>query len=156
MVPDNVYIPVGGGGLITGIAGVIKALVPGCRVVGCSPANSPCLEMSVKAGRVLREGEFKNEDTYSSGTAGGIDDDSFTVEACSFLVDDWIQLSEEEIKGGVRFMFGEFKEVVEGAAGCGVAGWKKDERREGGERGVSVVVCCGGNVEAKEFAEMIG
>ncbi|GMI10804.1 hypothetical protein TrVE_jg12900 [Triparma verrucosa] len=155
VAPDNVYIPVGGGDLITGIASTIKALYPDCRIVGCSPENSPCLELSVKAGRVLREGEFKNDDTYSSGTAGGIDDDSFTVEACSFLVDEWIQVSEKEIKEGVRFMFDKFKQVVEGAAGCGVAGYTREVVSGGASGGVSVVVCCGGNVDAKLFAKMI-
>jgi len=153
VIPNHLYVPVGGGGLIIGIACAVKAEYPSCRIVGCSPENSPCLEMSVRAGRILSDGEFKNSPTFSSGTAGGIDADSFTFSAASYLVDDWIQVSEDEIAGGVKFMFEEHKEVVEGAAGCGVTGWRKDWKRKHGE--VCVVVCCGGNVDGKEFAEMI-
>lgn len=66
---DLVFVPVGGGGLISGIASVLKSIKPGVRVVGCQPAASAVLAASVEAGRLLQD--VVSEDTLSGATAGG-------------------------------------------------------------------------------------
>ncbi len=50
---DAVFVSVGGGGLISGIAGYLKAVRPGVRIIGCSPENSMVMMESVKAGKIL-------------------------------------------------------------------------------------------------------
>ncbi len=65
---DVMFVPVGGGGLIGGIAAVLKAAAPGCRVVGCQPAASDVMRQSVAAGHIV---DVPSEDTLSDGTAGG-------------------------------------------------------------------------------------
>ena len=67
---STVVVAVGGGGLASGVAGIIKALAPGTRVVGCSPANSAVMYHSLQAGRIL---DLASEPTLSDGTAGGQD-----------------------------------------------------------------------------------
>ena len=63
---DAVFVSVGGGGLIAGIASFVKHVKPSCMVVGCSAENSACMELSVKAGRLLVEGEFRDDPTVST------------------------------------------------------------------------------------------
>lgn len=64
---DVCIVPVGGGGLIGGIAAVLKAANPGCWVVGAQPAASDIMRQSVEAGRVV-DGPL--QDTLSDATAG--------------------------------------------------------------------------------------
>lgn len=62
-----VFVPVGGGGLISGIAGVLKAASADFTVVGCQPEASQVMKLSVEAGRIV---EAESLDTLSDGTAG--------------------------------------------------------------------------------------
>ena len=153
---EAVFVPVGGGGLIVGIAAYIKAVRPSCKIVGCSPTNSACLDLSVKAGRILREDEFPNQDTLSDGTAGGIDDDSCTYDFCSgegSLVDEWVDVSEEEIKTGLRLVMDDHKKIVEGAAGVSVGSYLKVKERYAELN--CVVVLCGRNISTSTFCDIV-
>jgi threonine dehydratase len=108
-------VAVGGGGLISGVAAYIKALKPSVCVVGCLPEKNACMYHSVKAGKILADGEsgnreegkqqyrFENGDTISDGTAGGIDEGSVTFDTCKSLVDKWVLVCEKEIKDGVWY-----------------------------------------------------
>lgn len=81
--PLVVIVPVGGGGLIAGIAAGLK-LCAGQRdtiVIGVQPDSNRCLFDSVRAGRILPEGEYINGATLADGTAGGVEEGSFTFEA---------------------------------------------------------------------------
>lgn len=64
---DLVIVPVGGGGLIGGIAAVLKAVAPGCTVVGAQPAASDVMRQSVAAGVIV---DAPSDDTLSDATAG--------------------------------------------------------------------------------------
>jgi threonine dehydratase len=66
---DAVFIPVGGGGLISGIAGYFKARRPSVRIVGCQPSASRVMYESIAAGRIL---DLPSEPTLADGTAGSI------------------------------------------------------------------------------------
>ena len=67
--PDAIFVSVGGGGLIGGIAGFIKEVLPECQIIGCQPENSKVMLESIKAGCILQDvPEFP---TLSDGTAGG-------------------------------------------------------------------------------------
>ena len=63
----TVYVPVGGGGLVSGIAAVLKGADKSIRVVGCQPKASAIMMQSVAAGKVV---EAPSQDTLSDGTAG--------------------------------------------------------------------------------------
>ena len=76
---DNVFIPIGGGGLISGIATYLKHINPDVKIIGCQPKNSAVMYESVKAGKIL---DIESLPTISDGTAGGIEKDSITFEIC--------------------------------------------------------------------------
>jgi threonine dehydratase len=137
---DQIFIALGGGGLLAGVAAWLKATNPGVRVVGCSPENSAVMIASLRAGRIL---ELESKPTLSDGTAGGIEPGAITFPLCQALADDYVTVGEEEILAAMRQIRESHGEVVEGAAGVALAGY----RRVGKPSERSVVILCGGNVD---------
>ena len=137
-VPDMhaVFVPVGGGGLISGIAGYLKAHDRAIQIFACQPANSPIMAESVKAGRII---EMNSLPTLSDGTAGGIEPDSITFEICKQHVDDYILLSEDEISSAIRQVLEKENMLIEGAAALTVAACIKTQARLAGSRIVLVL-----------------
>ena len=147
---DSVFVSVGGGGLISGIAGVLKSQFEKVHVVGCSPRNSCVMATSVKEGRVTNGPSLP---TLSDGTAGGVDEDAVTFPFCQKLVDEWCLVSEEEIAHAMRLIFDAHSMVIEGAAGVAVASFLKSAKRCRGER--VAIVLCGGRVARSVFAQTL-
>jgi threonine dehydratase len=147
---DCIMVSVGGGGLIAGIAGVVKALHRQTRIVGCLPAHSPAMAASVKAGRIV---DVQHRDTLSDGTAGGIEAGAITFEPCRKLVDDWVLVSEREIRKAMIRVFDSHRIVIEGAAGVTVAGFLKMAPQLSGK--TVALVICGGNIDARLFKTLI-
>jgi threonine dehydratase len=138
---DAVYVALGGGGLVSGIAGHLKSLRPQVEVVACSPENSPVMADSVRAGRILDQ---ESEPTLSDGTAGGLEPDAITFELCRALVDRFVEVSEADIRHAMRLIIGRHHTLIEGAAAVPVAALLDDRERVAG-RTVAVVLC-GANV----------
>ena len=119
---DAVFVPVGGGGLIAGIAGWLKHARPGIHVVGCQPRASAVMAASVRAGRLLESGrDVPFEPTLADAVAGGVEEGAVTFALCSELVDRWILLDEDEIVVAMRRVLGERFAMVEGSAALPVA-----------------------------------
>ena len=151
-LPDinSVFVPVGGGGLIGGIAGYLKAVKPSVHVYGCLPENSPVMHECIEAGHIV-EGTVLP--TLSDGTAGGVEKDAITFELCRDVVDSWIRVSEEEIQAGMKWIFENHGLVVEGAAGVSVAAFQKYVGHK--EMGKAVIILCGGNVDIQAFKKLV-
>jgi len=123
---DSVLVPVGGGGLIAGIAGFLKTMDNTIEIIGCQPENSCVMYESLKAGRIL---DIESKPTISDGTAGGIEPGSITLELCRELVDDFIIVTEEEIKKAIRLVLEKHYMLVEGGAALTVASFIKTKQR---------------------------
>lgn len=123
---DAVLVPVGGGGLIAGIAGILKSHSPAIEIIGCQPINSCVLYESVKADRIL---PLPSKPTLSDGTAGGIEAGAITFDLCRQLVDDYVLVSEEEIKAALRLVLREHHMLIEGSAALAVAAFLKSKER---------------------------
>jgi threonine dehydratase len=147
---DCIMASVGGGGLIAGIAGAVKARRQAVRIVGCLPANSPAMAASVNAGRIV---EVKTRDTLSDGTAGGIEPGAITLDPCRALVDDWALVSETEIRNALVRVFDLHRLVIEGAAAVAVAGFLKMAPQLAGK--TVVLVICGGNIDVDLFKGLV-
>ena len=147
---DAVYVAVGGGGLIGGIAAYLKRVMPAARVVGALPANSPVMAESVKAGRIVARESFP---TLSDGTAGGIEADAVTFPICRALVDEWELVSEQEIARSMRRFVDEHHMLIEGAAAVAIAALERNAARHRGHR-VGVVVC-GANVSMETLEQVL-
>ena len=134
---DAVFVTVGGGGLIAGIAGVLKSLRPNVRVIACQPSNDAAMMHSIRAGQIL---EIEPQPTVSDGSAGGIEPGSITFELCQTLVDEWIEVSESEIMIAMRDFIESQHQLLEGAAGVALAAFAKVADTYKGQR-VAIVIC---------------
>ncbi|HNP07031.1 MAG TPA: threonine/serine dehydratase [Cyclobacteriaceae bacterium] len=138
---DAVFVSIGGGGLIAGIAAYLKSVNPTIQIIGCLPANAPVMYESIKAGKIIDVPELP---TLSDGTAGGIDHDTITFDLCRDLIDDYILTTEEEILSAMRLVLKHHHHVIEGSAGVAVAAILKQKEKFKGKKVAAVI--CGSNV----------
>jgi threonine dehydratase len=148
---DTVVVPLSGGGLISGIALALKREEPSMRVVAVSAANARVMHESLEEGRPI---SFPEEKTIASALSGGIGlKNRYTFEIVRDLVDDYLLVSEEEIREAMAFAASEYKLLVEGGGAVGIAALLSGAFSGSGEN-VAVVVS-GGNVEAAVLSELI-
>ncbi|KAK1623025.1 tryptophan synthase beta subunit-like PLP-dependent enzyme [Colletotrichum phormii] len=136
---DNIFISMGGGGLISGIGSVLKSFAPNVRIFGVAATNSQALAESILAGKVV---ETEHLPTLAEAVAGGMDEDSITLPLAREVVDRVVECSEEEIADAMRRIAVEENMIVEGAAALALAGFEKVKGEVGGQ--TSVVLLCGG------------
>lgn len=148
---SRVYVAVGGGGLIGGMASYLAEFAPSVRLIGALPEASPVMSVSVAAGHVV---EMPTSPTLSDGTAGGMEADSVTFEVCRTLVHEWVTVSEEEIAGAMRLWAKHHPGEIEGAAGVAIAACLRDAGRIDGSR--AAIVICGGNIAHERWTAVTG
>ena len=139
---DNVFVAMGGGGLISGIGAVLKVTRPGIRVIGVSAVASAALAASMLAGRVV---ETVHLDTLADGVAGGVDAGSMTLALATAAVDRVLHCTEGEIAVALRHMAWGEHMLVEGAAALALAGYTQIAAECAGQ--TSVVLLCGANFD---------
>lgn len=147
---DAVVVAVGGGGMISGIATWIKEHSPTTKIIGASALNDRAMAASIEAGKVVTP-EFLP--TFSDGTAGAIEPDTFTFALCQQLVDVWVDITEADIAKAVTEMIDDHHQLVEGSAGVALAGATQHARQNPGAR--IVAVSCGGNVSSSSLARIL-
>lgn len=119
---NTVIIAVGGGGLIGGMAQVLKAHNPQMLIIGAQPTNSAVMVESLRAGHIV---DIPSDDTISDGTAGGIELDSVTFAQYQRYVDMTVLVSEREIVTAMRDYINRHHHLIEGAAGVALAATTK-------------------------------
>jgi threonine dehydratase len=146
---DVVLVPVGGGGLIAGVATAVKAVRPQARVIGVEPDASPDTQRSLRAGRRERvEIERSIADGQLLPEPG-----ERTFAVVSALVDDVVTVADDEIVATMRFLFERMKIVVEPSGASALAALIAGRVALDGAR--AGVVLSGGNVDAARFAELV-
>ncbi|WP_112242576.1 threonine/serine dehydratase [Kribbella monticola] len=141
---DAVFVAVGGGGLVSGVAAVLKRHLPDVKVYGASPVVDAAMAASVQAGRII---EVDGKPTLSDGTAGSVEPGSITFELCRSLVDEWVLVEEEEIRDALRLVIDTEHQLIEGSAAMAFAAARARRTEIAGQR--VAVVSCGGNISAK-------
>jgi threonine dehydratase len=140
---DAIVVAVGGGGLISGVASVLKKHLPGIRVYGASPASDDAMAASVRAGEIV---QIDAQETLSDGTAGSVEAGSITFDLCRELVDDWVLVEEDAIKSALRMVIDTEHQLIEGSAAMAFAAVRARRTELDGKR--VAVVSCGGNISA--------
>lgn len=148
--PDNILSTVGGGGLISGIGTYVNEKSPETKIVGCQPENSPEMSLSVRAGSYQ---EVESKPTLSDGSAGGFEPDSITFEMCKELIDDFILISEDEIKEAIRSVIKHHSKLIEGSAGVAVASVLKNPEQFTDQ--TTVIVVCGANISTEKLQTVL-
>jgi threonine dehydratase len=140
---DTVLVPLSGGGLMAGIAFVLKSANPMLRTIGITMERGPAMVESLRAGKVV---EIVEEPTLADALAGGLGrENHYTFEMIRAYVDDTILVSEEEIAAAMTFALEEQRLVVEGGGAVGIAALMSEKVRELGEN--VAVVLSGSNVD---------
>ena len=146
---DLVLVPVGGGGLIAGVATAVKALRPEARVVAVEPEQSPALHEALKAGRQMRVAPTSIADGLGAPFAG-----ENALAVAKELVDGSVLVSEEEIETAFRFLYARTKLACEPAGAATTAALlSKRVAAAPGETVVAVV--SGGNVAPETAAAIL-
>ena len=148
---DAVFVPIGGGGLISGIAGYLKSVNPRNKVIGCLPAQSPVMAESIKAGKII---EMETLPTLSDATAGGIEPGAITFDLCRQYVDDYSLVSEEEIKNAIISMIKTQHLLIEGASGVALAAFLRDSKKFQDKN--VVIVLSGANISFETLNGVFG
>ncbi|MEM1173609.1 MAG: threonine ammonia-lyase, biosynthetic [Pseudomonadota bacterium] len=141
-LPDALFVPVGGGGLIAGIASYIKAEHPEIRIVGVEPADSASMAVSLAAGKPV---ELDHVGIFADGVAvRRVGDETFRL--CQAYVDDIITVTTDQVCAAIRDIFECTRSIVEPAGGLAVAGMKKAIAEQQLENQLLVTINCGANV----------
>lgn len=143
---ERIIVPIGGGGLISGIAIAVKTLRPDIEVIGVEPAGADCMYESIKAGHIL---ELDSASSIADGIAVKRPGDR-TYSIIKQLVDDIIVVSDGEISESILNLLEKNKIVSEGAGAASVAALKKlnDDK----------ITCCvlsGGNINVNVISKII-
>ncbi|MDT3379103.1 hydroxyectoine utilization dehydratase EutB [Labrys neptuniae] len=139
---ELVLVPLSGGGLAGGIAAAVKALRPQAKVVGISMARGAAMHASLLAGKPV---EVEELPTLADSLGGGIGlANRYSFALCRDFLDEVILLSEEEVAAGIRHAFRAEDEIVEGAAGVGIAALLAGKLRPSGP---TAIVVSGRNID---------
>jgi threonine dehydratase len=146
-VLDTLVVPIGGGGLISGIAVAAKSLRPDLRIVGVQAALYPSMYNAIKHGHLPMRG-----DTLAEGIAVK-SPGKLTTEIIRRLVDDIVLVTEAEIECAVATLINIEKTVVEGAGAAGLAAVQANPALFAG-RNVGLVLT-GGNIDTRLIASVL-
>ena len=157
-VPDlaAVLVPIGGGGLASGVAVALRALRPDVRIVGVEPDLAADARESLREGRIVRWDAAKTGSTIADGVrTQAIGRRNFAH--LSRLLDDVVTVPEDEIAATVRLIAEEARLVVEPSGALAPAATRFRPREAGiaGGRGTVVAVVSGGNVDPERYAELL-
>ncbi|WP_293909288.1 threonine ammonia-lyase, biosynthetic [Deinococcus sp.] len=138
----TVFVPVGGGGLIAGVAAFLKALRPNVRIIGVEPDDSDAMTRSVRAGQRVR---LDTVGLFVDGVAVK-QVGEHTFKLASEFVDDWVTVSTDEVCAAIKDIFDDARAIMEPAGALAVAGLKKYARAHNLQGQTLVALTCGANM----------
>ncbi|MGH8298659.1 MAG: threonine ammonia-lyase, biosynthetic [Steroidobacteraceae bacterium] len=139
---DAIFVPVGGGGLIAGIAVYVKYLYPTVRIIGVEPEDAASMYESLKAGRRIT---LDRVGIFADGVAvRRVGEETFAL--CRGHVDEIVLLDTDEICAAIQDVFEDTRSIVEPAGALAVAGLKKYVAREGWRDKRVVAINSGANI----------
>ncbi len=147
---DAVIVPVGGGGLISGVSIAVKSVKPSVRVIGVQSEASPVMYKSLRAGRIV---DARMKETIAEGLAGGIEKDTVTFRIIQEYVDELLLVREETIRRAVYLLWAQEKQVAEGSGAAAIAPMIENKSKFAGKTVVAVVT--GGNIDAELFQSIV-
>lgn len=138
----SIFVPIGGGGLVSGIASVVKELRPEIAIIGVQSEDSDAMKRSLEQGnrvRLSRVGIFA--DGVAVKQVGEI-----TLDLCKRYLDRIVTVSTDEICAAIQDAFEDTRAVLEPAGALAIAGLKKMQAEPGLPRGPAVAIASGANV----------
>ena len=146
---DAVIVPIGGGGLISGVAFAIKQLNPNIKVYGVQAAGAPSMFNSIHDGKIER---LPSVSTIADGIAVK-EPGSITFDTCQKYVDDIVTVTDDEISAAILALIEKQKMIAEGAGGVSVAAAMFNKVPVKGKKVVCLV--SGGNIDVTILSRVI-
>ena len=146
---DAVVVPIGGGGLISGVAFALKSLRPDIKVYGVQAAGAPSMYNAIRDGKIER---LDSVSTIADGIAVKEPGEN-TFALCSQYVDEIVTVSEDEISSAILALMEQQKMIAEGAGAVSVAAVMFDKLPVQGKKVVCVV--SGGNIDVTILSRVI-
>ncbi|HEV3056712.1 MAG TPA: threonine/serine dehydratase [Vicinamibacterales bacterium] len=147
---ETIVVPIGGGGLISGVAEASKSINPACRVIGVEAAASCAFQTSLRAGHLV---EIVPGPTLADGLAGNPDPDTITFGMIQRFVDDIATVTEDDITQAIVGLVESEHLIVEGAGAVGVAALLTG--RALSRSGRMAVVLSGSNIDGVRLARLL-
>lgn len=139
---DAIFVPIGGGGLIAGIATYVKSVDPRIRIIGVEPDDSAAMQAAIQAGHPVT---LDHVGIFADGVAvRRVGDESFRL--CRRHVDEFMTVDTDQTCAAIRDIFEDTRSIVEPAGGLAVAGAKKYIEERGVTGRTFVTISCGANV----------
>ncbi|HZQ73111.1 MAG TPA: threonine ammonia-lyase, biosynthetic [Burkholderiales bacterium] len=138
---DAIFVPVGGGGLISGIAAYVKRINPAIRIVGVEPVDAAAMARSLKSGKRIR---LDHVGLFADGVAvKEVGDETFRL--CRRLVDEMVLVDTDEICAAIKDVFEDTRVVLEPAGALATAGAKAWVEKHASKNRTLVAVASGAN-----------
>ena len=145
---DMVFVPIGGGGLISGIGGFLKAIQPSVRVVGVQPEDSNAMSLSLAAGRRVT---LKDVGLFADGVAVKQVGDR-TFKLARLCVDEVVTVTTDETCSAIKAIYEDTRSIMEPAGALAVAGLRKFVQRDGLRAKNLVAINSGANMNFDRLA----
>jgi len=139
---DAVFVAIGGGGLIAGVACYLKQVKPEVRVIGVQTIDSDAMDQSIKAGQRVTLAEVG---LFSDGTAVKRVGEE-TLRLCQKYVDEIVRVDTDAICAAIKDVFEDTRAILEPAGALAIAGMKHWVSREGAKEKTLVAIACGANM----------
>lgn len=139
---DAVFVAIGGGGLISGVASYIKAVRPDVKVIGVQTRDSDAMVRSVKAGKRVT---LPDVGLFSDGTAVKLVGEE-TFRLARMLVDDFVIVDTDEVCAAIKDVFQDTRSILEPAGALGVAAIKQYAAKHKLKGQTLVAITCGANM----------
>jgi len=139
---DAIFVPVGGGGLIAGIAAYVKYLRPSIKIIGVEAEDSNCLQAALAAGERVA---LEQVGLFADGVAvAQVGEHTFTL--CRDHVDEVISVDNDAICAAIKDLYEDTRQITEPAGALALAGIKHYIEREGTRGQVLVAITSGANI----------
>jgi threonine dehydratase len=139
---DAIFVPIGGGGLIAGIAAYVKSLYPQIRIVGVEPEDAASMHDSLRAGKRVT---LERVGIFADGVAvRRVGEETFRL--AQKYVDEVVLVSTDEICAAIQDIFEDNRTIAEPAGALAVAGIKKYVAREQCRERTFIALNCGANI----------
>jgi len=148
-LPDvmQVIVPVGSGGLISGVGAALKAINPAIRVLGVTSRATPAIYNHVKGQHLPQRA------TIAEGLAGEVEPGALTLDIVPQVVDDILLVEEEDIRASIVWLVEAHHLIAEGSGAVGIAALRRWPELNAGP---TAVIVSGGNLDLEELRRILG
>ena len=147
---DNIIVSVGGGGLISGVGSIIRQKFPKCNIIGVEPEGAKGMTESLKKDKPIKK---VNINSIADSLCSPLHMD-YSFSICKSVIDKMINVSDNDLINAMKFMYENFKLILEPACVAGIAALLGPLKNKLVNQN-TVVILCGSNMDLKTWNNII-